>query len=131
MSRRKGTSMRSMIANLVNAQNEWKQGKIQFYPNGWAFTEVETDRSRRDTLGNLVALKPGRHASECPEPPGNFPIMVRGASVPAFRCRRCPHYIKPGFCEVLRALRRNEPDGIAVANRAIAEAFEKAQEMIR
>ena len=123
--------MRQMIADMVKAQNEWRSGKIQFYPNGWKWTDADGDRTRRDQSGNLVVLNPGRYASGCPQPPGDFPIMVHGASVPAFKCRRCPSYIKPGFCAVLRDMRKDEPDGDTVAVTTIKRAIEQAAEITK
>ena len=128
--------------SLLDAQ----KGKINIYPNGWAFGNKGTTnaqgvycKSHVSKDGRPVSLTLGvRSTSNCPQPPSEeYPQLARGGfSVPMKVCRKCPNHIsrrrRQPFpcCGLLRERAAKGPSPIEVMAGALNKAAQKAKEML-
>lgn len=141
---RGGTSLGSLMASILKSQAEYIEGKIEAYLNGWIYSaDGWTNRSgvhfpsRTALDGREISLVPKRSTLNCPQPPGDFPILEKGgASVPMSKCRKCPHYIsrrrgKPyPSCAVLKERRKAEPSPLQKLGEVMKDAAEGVRQIM-
>lgn len=128
--------------SLIEANN----GKIHKYSNGFVFSDAGTTNNQGVFLKPSEA-KDGRKislalsvltASNCPQPPGDYPQSKRGGFwVPMKVCRKCPHHIKRRrrqpypCCDVLRKIRANGPTPAQQMIKVMQDAVERTKEIIK
>lgn len=146
--RDRGEGIGGLMASIIKAQAKVKNGAIHICPNGYILSdEGWTNASgvfiaaRPTADGRMASLRGGlRSVSNCPKPPGDFPIFVddRGTHnwVPMKECRKCPNHIPSGrganypCCAVLREQAKGEPHPVAKASEMYDQAVERAKELL-
>ncbi len=146
--RDRGMGIGGLMVQIAKAQARKKAGEIHTCPNGYALSEQGWTNAggvfiapRPTADGRMASLLGGlRSATNCPKPPGDFPIFTddRGTHnwVPMKDCRKCPHHIARSrgraypCCEVLRELAAAEPGPVEKATSMYAEAVRRTKEML-
>lgn len=125
---------------------ETANGRIHSTGSGWIFSDAGATNAQGVYIGPRPS-KDGRPmsislgvltASNCPQPPGDYPQGSRGGfNVPMKVCRKCPHHIKRRrrqpypCCAVLREIRAKGPTPIEKMASIVESAKEKTAEMMR
>jgi hypothetical protein len=98
----------------LKSEVEYQKGKIRFDSSGYSFGERGfTNKngvhfvSIPSSDGRMIALNGKRSVNYCPGYEGmpDVPDTRRGYSVPMATCKRCEHYIRGGYCKIMRKSR--------------------------
>lgn len=146
--RDRGTSIGSLMTQIVKAEARKRAGEIHTIPNGYKFS----DEGYLNPGGVFIAPRPtfdDRHASlvsgqrtatNCPNPPGDFPTFKTDDGlrvyVPMKDCRKCNSHLKRAkgqpfpCCATLREMQKHEPSPVSKAFSLLREAEERTKEML-
>lgn len=145
---RQRLSIGSMLMDIVKSQEKFKSGALSTSPYRHFFSEIGTTLSsgkalppRPDMNGRNTGLIKGKGVSNCPLPPGDFPVFIDSrdsnarASVPWKNCTKCPHHIESvrprrHYCAELKRIRATSPSGIEEALNTFGMAVNEANDMI-